>query len=366
MELRCISTHEADRGFWVHRFQQHGAKRGGPTAGASLVTSQPRVLPTAEVPAGLAMPAMGASNVDSLAVTAMGTMAPNGYDCALHPEVWEVCHDDVGNLYYYHLATGKSQWVRPTSDYLEGEEPAAPATATAAVGGALAGAALGALTAGGGEGGAKGGFGGLAGAAGGALASPGKTDVGGLMKGDKGAMLAAGGALAAGFLGGGGAAAAAAAVAAPSPPPVDPVAAALADAETERIGMLERFHESKGVLKPAGFRPNFFEVKAGRLAAYGNEESYRNGAAVKAGHDLDLTKYILLEALAVVGIGPSYATLANAADEGKTLTLQAVDPATAVPVIWQLRCATPEARKGWGLTLMANGVARPALSAEVS
>lgn len=151
----------------------------------------------------------------------------------------------------------------------------------------------------------------------------------------------------------------------PARSPVDPVQAAIADAEHERIGMLERFHDPKGVLKPGGFRKHFFELRDGHLSAYENEESYRKGASVKAGHDLDMSKYILLEALAVVGIGPSHAAVANPADEGKTLTLQAVDIAATQPPIWQVRCPTVEVRNAWGLSLLASGAARPALQSEL-
>jgi hypothetical protein len=330
-ELRCMSAHEADRNFWIYKLVQHGAKRGGSLTGNSVVSAGERALPATAHPQEAPV-----TDVDPTALAAtIGTVAPNGYDYTTASGIWEMCSTPVCNtclpsnslkssicnvclymqeglVYWYHIPSGSSQWSQPTSDALEGQQPpAAPSTTAAAA--AQTPASPAATT---------------------ASTAPAAADASG------GAGVSSS---QASFL------------------------AALEGAEMSRTGTLERYHQPKGVLKAAGiFRKHFFEVKNGHLCSFENEAGYRNGASVKLGHDLDLSQFILLEALEIVGVGPSYATLLHKNDTGKTLTLQAVDPATTIPVIWQIRCPNTIVRNSWGITLLASGAARPALPDEVA
>jgi hypothetical protein len=103
-------------------------------------------------------------------------------------------------------------------------------------------------------------------------------------------------------------------------------------------------------------------VAARRLARYENRDSYTRGAQLKAENRIDVRDYILLEGLELLGLGPSYAEVA-AADAGLTLSLKALGEGTN-PATWQMKAPNAETRREWGMALLQNGCARPALPDE--
>jgi len=104
-----------ERPAWAQRFAAHGAKGHH----VSLTKD-------------MSMSTMRMGGASTSAPTAA---APGGYDFTARPAVWEVCTSMEGDVYYFHLPSGHSQWDTPTSDNLSAvETPWNPAAAAALAG----------------------------------------------------------------------------------------------------------------------------------------------------------------------------------------------------------------------------------------
>ncbi|RYY36025.1 hypothetical protein EON62_02070 [archaeon] len=110
----------------------------------------------------------------------------------------------------------------------------------------------------------------------------------------------------------------------------------------------------------ASFKRVFFELKGKALSKYKNAEVYKQGAVVKPEDALDVTQFVMLEALEVLGTGPSYAKT-SAIDAGRTITLQPVNAASGAAGMWLLRAADTTVRNEWARAILGAGCAQPAL-----
>jgi hypothetical protein len=113
-----------ERPAWAQRFAAHGAKGHHVSLTKDMSMSTMR---------------MGGASASAPAA------APGGYDFAARPAVWEVCTSMEGDVYYFHIPSGHSQWDTPTSDNLSAVEtpwnPAAAALVGSAAGSGGAGGA---------------------------------------------------------------------------------------------------------------------------------------------------------------------------------------------------------------------------------